>query len=45
MKGAGISAEIFEAARIGDQDAILSMLKLAQPDIRRYARTACRTAS
>jgi RNA polymerase sigma-70 factor (ECF subfamily) len=45
MKSAGISAEIFQAARIGDQDAILRVLKIAQPDVRRYARTACRTAS
>jgi RNA polymerase sigma factor (sigma-70 family) len=40
-----ISIETFEAARLGDQSAILTLLEKAQPDIRRYARTACRTAS
>jgi RNA polymerase sigma-70 factor (ECF subfamily) len=36
---------MFEAARLGDQGAIVALLEKAQLDIRRYARTACRTAS
>lgn len=45
MKLSAIPADVFEAARLGDQGAIASLLEIAQPDIRRYARTACRTAS
>ncbi len=33
--------ELLESARAGDRDAILSLLTLAQPDIRRYARRSC----
>ncbi|QCI69345.1 sigma-70 family RNA polymerase sigma factor [Phreatobacter stygius] len=33
---------MFEAARLGDQAAIVALLAIAQPDIRRYARAACR---
>lgn len=40
-----VSADMFEAARLGDQTAIVRLLEVAQPDIRRYARTACRSAS
>ena len=40
-----VSAEMFEAARLGDQAAIVRLLEVAQPDIRRYARIACRSAS
>jgi len=32
---------LVEAARTGDKDAIISLLTLAQPDIRRYARQTC----
>lgn len=40
-----ITQHQFEAARDGDQSAILRLLETAQPDIRRYARAACRTPS
>jgi RNA polymerase sigma factor (sigma-70 family) len=33
---------LLESARGGDREAILSLLALAQPDIRRYARKSCR---
>jgi DNA-directed RNA polymerase specialized sigma24 family protein len=42
---ASIPTEMFEAARLGDQGAIVALLEKTQPDIRRYARAACRTAS
>jgi RNA polymerase sigma factor (sigma-70 family) len=32
---------LLQAARGGDKDAILVLLELAQPDIRRYARQTC----
>ena len=35
---------LLEAARGGDKEAILSLLTLAQPDIRRYAAQACHTS-
>lgn len=41
----GISATTIEAARSGDRDALLTLLSAVQPDLRRYARTACRTSS
>lgn len=44
MSAGAISNETFEAARLGDHNAIAHLLAKAQPDIRRYARTACRTA-
>jgi RNA polymerase sigma-70 factor (ECF subfamily) len=34
-----------EAAISGDPDAILVLLKMSQPDIRRYARRTCRSTS
>lgn len=34
-----------EAAMSGDPDAILALLKMSQPDIRRYARRTCRSTS
>lgn len=40
-----VSSDLFEAARKGDQSAIARLLETAQPDIRRYARSACRTPS
>jgi RNA polymerase sigma factor (sigma-70 family) len=42
---ATITREQFEAACLGDQRAIAGLLEKAQPDIRRYARAACRTSS
>ncbi len=33
---------LFDAARLGDRAAIAELLAIAQPDIRRYARAACR---
>jgi RNA polymerase sigma factor (sigma-70 family) len=35
---------LLEAARGGDQHAMCSLLALAQPDIRRYARSTCKRA-
>jgi RNA polymerase sigma-70 factor (ECF subfamily) len=45
VKPSAIPADVFEAARLGDQGAIARLLEITQPDIRRYARIACRTAS
>jgi RNA polymerase sigma factor (sigma-70 family) len=39
-----ITLETFEAARLGDRDALVLLLTSAQPDIRRYARATCRSA-
>ncbi|MBN8939939.1 MAG: sigma-70 family RNA polymerase sigma factor [Rhizobiales bacterium] len=36
------SEPLFDAARLGDRAAIAELLAIAQPDIRRYARAACR---
>jgi RNA polymerase sigma factor (sigma-70 family) len=36
--------QLIEAARGGDKEAILSLLTLAQPDIRRYATRSCHTS-
>ncbi|MBI2768103.1 MAG: sigma-70 family RNA polymerase sigma factor [Burkholderiales bacterium] len=35
---------LVEAARGGNEDAILALLAIAQPDIRRYARRSCNTS-
>lgn len=40
-----VSATMFEAARLGDHTAIVRLLDLAQPDIRRYARRTCRSSA
>lgn len=45
MSAAAISPKLFEAARLGDPDAISSLLQTAQPDIRRYARATCRSSA
>lgn len=45
MSAAAISPNLFEAARLGDPQAIASLLETAQPDIRRYARATCRSAA
>lgn len=37
--------DMIAAARGGDEQALVSLLKAAQPDIRRYARQNCRSAS
>lgn len=39
-----VTPETFEAARLGDRDALVLLLTSAQPDIRRYARATCRSA-
>lgn len=38
-------AGLVDAAREGDRAALEALLAAAQPDVRRYARAACRTAS
>ncbi|AJA63749.1 MULTISPECIES: RNA polymerase sigma factor [Bradyrhizobium] len=45
MSAAAISSGLFEAARLGDPQAIASLLETAQPDIRRYARATCRSSA
>ncbi|WFU69119.1 sigma-70 family RNA polymerase sigma factor [Bradyrhizobium sp. CB2312] len=45
MSAAAISPNLFEAARLGDPQAIASLLETAQPDIRRYARATCRSSA
>ena len=45
MSAAVISPNLFEAARLGDPQAIARLLETAQPDIRRYARAACRSSA
>lgn len=38
-----IAFETFEAARLGDRDAIVRLLERTQPDIRKFARAKCRS--
>ena len=45
MSAAVISPNLFEAARLGDPQAIARLLEIAQPDIRRYARATCRSSA
>jgi RNA polymerase sigma-70 factor (ECF subfamily) len=40
-----ISPNLFEAARLGDPQAIARLLETAQPDIRRYAHATCRSSA
>jgi len=40
-----VTNETFEAARLGNREAITRLLERTQPNIRRYARSTCRTAS
>ncbi|WP_342359770.1 sigma-70 family RNA polymerase sigma factor [Terrarubrum flagellatum] len=40
-----LSESLFNAARHGEREAIMRVLEVAQPDIRRYARAACRTSA
>ena len=43
--GAGrCDPSLIEAARGGDADALVSLIAIAQPDIRRYAARNCRAA-
>jgi RNA polymerase sigma factor (sigma-70 family) len=44
MNAARFDAVLLDAARGGDQEALLRLLVTAQPDIRRYARLSCRNA-
>ncbi len=44
MNANTIPAELFEAARQGDPAALTRLLEQTRPDIRRYARAACRTS-
>jgi RNA polymerase sigma factor (sigma-70 family) len=45
VSAATISLDLFEAARLGDPQAIVRLLETAQPDIRRYARATCRSSA
>ena len=45
MSAAAFPPDLFEAARLGDPEAIASLLATAQPDIRRYARATCRSSA
>ena len=45
MNAAVLSSNLFEAARLGDPQAIARLLETAQPDIRRYARATCRSSA
>ncbi len=45
MAGAEMTSRTFDAARLGDRDAIVSLLERTQPDIRRYARATCRNSA
>lgn len=45
MSAAAVSPNLFEAARLGDPQAIAELLVTAQPDIRRYARATCRSSA
>ena len=45
MSATTISPNLFEAARVGDVEAIARLLETAQPDIRRYARATCRSSA
>jgi RNA polymerase sigma-70 factor (ECF subfamily) len=43
MAGRRVPEALFDAARMGDGAAIAVVLDIAQPDIRRYARSVCRS--
>ena len=45
MSAVAVSPNLFEAARLGDPQAIARLLETAQPDIRRYARATCRNSA
>jgi DNA-directed RNA polymerase specialized sigma24 family protein len=45
LAGAGrCDPSLIEAARSGDTEALVSLIAIAQPDIRRYAARNCRAA-
>ncbi|KKW94191.1 MULTISPECIES: RNA polymerase sigma factor [Sphingobium] len=39
-----LSVDVIEAAQQGDREALLSLLVITQPDIRRYAQRSCQAA-
>ena len=45
MREASIPTSLVIAAKRGDHDALLRLLVIAQPDIRRFARHSCRRSS
>jgi RNA polymerase sigma-70 factor (ECF subfamily) len=45
MAARAIPADLFDAARLGDRAAIDRLIGVAQPDVRRYARAACRSSA
>jgi len=45
VSAVAVSPNLFEAARLGDPQAIARLLETAQPDIRRYARATCRSSA
>lgn len=45
MSAAVVSPNLFEAAQLGDPEAIARLLETAQPDIHRYARATCRSSA
>lgn len=45
MRTAPAPSELVEAARSGDHAALAALIAAAQPDVRRFARRACRNAS
>lgn len=40
-----IPVELLKAAHSGDQTALVALLEVAQPDVQRYARLACRSST
>jgi RNA polymerase sigma factor (sigma-70 family) len=40
-----VPVELLKAAQAGDRAALVQVLEAAQPDVHRYARTACKTSS
>lgn len=45
MGRAEIPITLFDAARLGDRDAIVSLIERTKHDIRRYARATCRNST
>lgn len=44
MTGKGLSQTVFEEARLGNRQAIIRLIEVTQPDVRRYARSRCRAS-
>ena len=40
-----VPIDVIEAARLGDSKALGDLIRICQPDVRRYARQACSNAS